>query len=85
MYFCLSIERTAEKLRYLRLSSSIRKQRSKRNSQASTPNNHLQSPVINEARNSTSSTSNTTGRKRHQYDYFSIKKKKNVFHPKVVI
>ncbi|CAF1043949.1 unnamed protein product [Rotaria sp. Silwood1] len=53
-------ERTAEKLRYLRLSSSIRKSRSKRHSQPSSPN-LLQSPVMSDVRNSTSSTSNTTG------------------------
>ncbi|CAF0875816.1 unnamed protein product [Rotaria sordida] len=53
-------EKTAEKLRYLRLSSSIRKNRSKRNSQPSSAH-FLQSPVITNGRNSTSSVSNTTG------------------------
>ncbi|CAF0821175.1 unnamed protein product [Didymodactylos carnosus] len=52
--------RTAEKLRYLRLSGTSRKSRSKRGSQAPSPN-FLQSPVISEARGSTSSASNTTG------------------------
>ncbi|CAF4349469.1 unnamed protein product, partial [Rotaria sordida] len=52
--------KTAEKLRYLRLSSSIRKNRSKRNSQPSSAH-FLQSPVITNGRNSTSSVSNTTG------------------------
>ena len=55
------LERTAEKLRYLRLSSSHRKSRSKRNSQASPTPNLLQSPVLSEGRSSTSSASNATG------------------------
>lgn len=54
-------ERTAEKLRYLRLSTAHRKSRSKRNSQAPPSPNLLQSPVPSEGRSSTSSVSNTTG------------------------
>ncbi|CAF0998157.1 unnamed protein product [Adineta steineri] len=56
-------ERTAEKLRYLRLSTSVRKNRSKRNSQGipppSTPN-VLQSPTASEPRNISQSGTNTT-------------------------
>jgi len=59
------LERTAEKLRYLRLSSSTRKNRSKRTSQGPPSPNLLQSPAISEARISTSSTSNTTGKKKN--------------------
>lgn len=55
------LERTAEKLRYLRLSSGHRKSRSKRNSQASPSPNLLQSPVLSEGRSSSSSASNATG------------------------
>ncbi|CAF0893458.1 unnamed protein product [Didymodactylos carnosus] len=51
--------RTAEKLRYLRLSGSSRKSRSKRGSQAPSPN-CLQSPVAGDGRSSSSSASNTT-------------------------
>jgi hypothetical protein len=64
---CLVLEKTAEKLRYLRLSSSTRK-RSKRSSQVPSPN-HLQSPVSSEPRHSTSSVSNATGKeKNHNED-----------------
>ncbi|CAF1440137.1 unnamed protein product [Rotaria magnacalcarata] len=52
-------EKTAEKLRYLRLSSTARKSRPKRSSQASS--SFLQSPGMSDTRNSSSSTSNTTG------------------------
>ena len=59
--FFIVVERTAEKLRYLRLSSVQRKSRSKRNSQAPPSPNLLQSPVLSDGRNSTSSTSNSAG------------------------
>lgn len=59
--FFASKERTAEKLRYLRLSTAQRKSRLKRNSQAPPSPHLLQSPVISEGRSSTSSASNTTG------------------------
>ncbi|UJR26831.1 hypothetical protein I4U23_008144 [Adineta vaga] len=57
-------ERTAEKLRYLRLATSVKKNRSKRTGQGTAPPsspNILQSPVNSEPRDSTSSLSNTTG------------------------
>jgi len=58
-FVCL--ERTAGKLRYLRLSTAHRKSRLKRNNHAPSSPNLLQAPVISEARGSTSSTTNTTG------------------------
>lgn len=61
-WYIFIIEKTAEKLRYLRLSTSVRKARSKRNSQASQAG-FLQSPT-SDNRNSNSSTSNTTGNNR---------------------
>ncbi|CAF1615730.1 unnamed protein product, partial [Adineta ricciae] len=61
-------EKTAEKLRYLRLSSAHRKHRVKRNSQAPTSPNLLQSPTFNDARGSTSSASNTTGLENNEHD-----------------
>ena len=60
MFFSI-VERTAEKLRYLRLSTAHRKSRLKRNSHAPPSPNLLQSPPVSETRGSTSSTSNTTG------------------------
>lgn len=58
------LERTAEKLRYLRLSTATRKGRSKRSSQTTT-SSHLQSPVSNESRSSTSSATNA-GKRRSE-------------------
>ncbi|CAF0733693.1 unnamed protein product [Adineta ricciae] len=56
-------ERTAEKFRYLRLATSVKKNRSKRSSHGPVlpPSpNILQSPINSELRDSTSSASNTT-------------------------
>jgi hypothetical protein len=64
------VEKTAEKLRYLRISTSTRKSRSKRSSQVPSSPNHLQSPVTSEARTSTSSTSNATGNEKIKIIYF---------------
>ena len=61
------LERTAEKLRQLRLSTSQRKSRTKRNSQAIPSPNLLQSPVLSEGRSSTSSASTATGSKRNHH------------------
>jgi hypothetical protein len=63
LVFFSSSERTAEKLRYLRLSTTTRKGRSKRTGHASSPH-LLQSPVLSEARSSTSSITNTTGKEK---------------------
>ena len=57
------LERTAEKLRYLRLSSSARKTRSKRTNHVPTTSVPI-SPSISETRNSAPSTLNTTGTKK---------------------
>ncbi|CAF1572007.1 unnamed protein product [Adineta steineri] len=61
-------EKTAEKLRYLRLSTSHRKNRSKRNSQVPPSPHLLQSPELNDTRGSTSSTLNTTGLENNDHD-----------------
>lgn len=64
----LCAERTAEKLRHLRLATSVKKNRSKRSSQGPAPPsspNILQSPVVSEPRESASSTSNMAGKCRH--------------------
>ncbi|UJR22272.1 hypothetical protein I4U23_025332 [Adineta vaga] len=61
-------EKTAEKLRYLRLSTAHRKNRQKRNSQIPPSPNLLQSPMLSEPRGSTSSTSNTTGLDNNDHD-----------------
>jgi len=61
LIFFRVVERTAEKLRYLRLSTAQRKSRPKRNSQAPPSPHLLQSPILSEGRSSTSSASNTTG------------------------
>ena len=57
------LERTVEKFRYLRLSTSHRKSRTKRHSQATSPppTSSLQSPVLSEGRGSSSSVANTAG------------------------
>ncbi|CAF3971459.1 unnamed protein product [Rotaria magnacalcarata] len=61
-------ERTAEKLRHLRLSSAQRKQRSKRASQNPSSPSLLQSPGFTDRRGSISSTSNTTGLENNDHD-----------------
>ncbi|CAF3305391.1 unnamed protein product [Rotaria socialis] len=61
-------ERTAEKLRHLRLSSAQRKHRLKRTSQNPSSPNLLQSPGFTERRGSISSTSNTTGLENTDHD-----------------
>lgn len=62
--FVFSLERTAEKLRYLRLSTSTKKTRAKRTNHVPSSSNVLLSPSISETRNSSTSTTNTTGTKK---------------------
>jgi hypothetical protein len=66
------IERTAGKLRNLRLSTTSRKSRSKRISHAPPSPHLLQSPAMSEGRNSTSSASNTTGFRQLNFFYDEI-------------
>ena len=67
-----SLEKTAEKLRYLRLPTSGRKSRSKRASQMPSPN-LLQAPSIHECRSPPPSASNTTGRETRKATWSDLR------------